>query len=157
MKFTPGQVQETLQLSPATFRQWKVALPPLKGRNGYTPCFTPGDLLAMAIVKTLTEDVGIRVGNLREIAGDIFAQCDQSSWAGLERSVLVIEPSYSRVNCMSEARLPTPHTAMILLPLRPTIKALEDRLLRDHKAPHQESLRFPPTALSAKARIGGTS
>jgi hypothetical protein len=75
MKYTPGQAQETLYLSPATFRHWKTALPPLRGRIGYSPCFTPGDLLAMAVVKMLTEDIGIRVGNLRGIADALFGQC----------------------------------------------------------------------------------
>ncbi len=156
MKFTPGQVQETLQLSPATFRHWKSALPPLSGRNGYAPCFTLGDLLAMAVIKTLTEDVGIRVGKLNGIAGDLFAQCNRSSWVGMERSVLVIERSRSHVNCISETQSPTLDGAAILLPLRPTIKALQDRLLLDHDEPQQEPLRFPPTALPAKARVGDT-
>ena len=156
MKFTPGQVQETLQISPATFRHWKTKLSPLNGRNGYSPCFTLGDLLAMAVVKVLTEDVGIRVGNLLEIAGDIFSECNQSSWVGLERSVLMIEPSHSRVSCISESQSPTLNGAAIFLPLRPTIKALQDRLLLDHDESQQEPLRFPPSALSTKVRVGDT-
>ena len=157
MKFTPGQVRETLQLSPATFRHWKTALPPLNGRNGYTPCFTPGDLLAMAVVKTLTEDVGIRVGNLHGIAGELFARCSRASWAGLERSVLVIEPLRSRVNSVPETQLPLANGLAILLPLRPIIKALQDRLLLEHEEPQQEPLRFPPTALAGKGRRGAPS
>lgn len=157
MKFTPGQVQETLQLSPATFRHWKAALPPLSGRNGYSPCFSPGDLLAMAVVKVLTEEVGIRVGNLRGVAEGLFAQCNRSSWAGLERFVIVVEPSYSRVNCISEMQSPLSDAAKILLPLRPTIKFLQDRLLLNYEEPQQESLRFPPTAVSANVRIGDVS
>ena len=101
MKYTPAQAQETLSLSPATFRHWKTALPPLSGRNGYSPCFTPGDLLAMAVVKTLTEDIGIRVGNLRGLAIELFGHCSQP-WAGLERAVLVIDPYRQRVSVAPE-------------------------------------------------------
>jgi hypothetical protein len=77
---------EVLGLSPDTFRHWKHALPPLGGRNGYTPCFSPGDLLAMALIRTLTEDLGIRVGKLDELSTQLFEQCSEP-WAILERSI----------------------------------------------------------------------
>jgi len=111
----------------------------------------------MAVVKVLTEEVGIQVRNLRGIAADLFAQCNRSPWVGLERMVLMIEQSHSRVNCISELQPSIPEATTILLPLRPAIKTLQDRLLLDHEEPQQEPLRFPPTAVSAKVRIGDAS
>ena len=152
MKFTPGQVQEALGLSKATFRHWKEALPPLDGRNGYTPCFTPGDLLAMAVVKNLTEEVGIRVSSLRVIASDLFQHCSRNSWAGLERSTLIIEPLRARVSSAPEVQSAPLEGLAIVLPLRPIIAALRERLLLEQPEPQQELLRFPPTALEGAAR-----
>jgi hypothetical protein len=157
MKFTPGQVQETLQLSPATFRHWKSALAPLGGRKGYTPCFSPGDLLAMAVIKSLTEDVGIRVGSLHGIAEALFTNCRRASWARLERSVLVIEPTHSRLKSIPETQPPLLDGLAILLPLRPIIRMLQDRLLLGHEEPPQGPLRFPPTAVTGKGRMGDAS
>ena len=153
MKFTPGQVQETLQLTQGTYRHWRSTLSPLSGRNGHSPCFTHGDLLAMAVLKALTEDLGIRVCALVKIAKDIFEQCNRSSWAEMERSVLVIEPLRSRVSCFSKARSPTLDRAAIVLPFRAIIKDLQDRLLSKHDESQQGKLRFPPTALPAKTRV----
>jgi hypothetical protein len=148
MKFTPGQAQETLRLSPATFRHWKNALPPLAGRNGYSPCFTPGDLLAMAVIKSLTEDVGIRVGNLYTVASHLFEECARAPWAGLERLTLIINPSRNRVATLPEAQ-PIPKDGLaIVLPLRPIVAALRATLLLEQEEISQETLRFPPTALT---------
>ena len=157
MKFTPGQVQETLQLSPATFRHWKTALPPLVGRNGYAPCFTPGDLLAMAIVKTLTENLGVKIGNLYGIAPALFDHCGRHSWVGLERSVLLIDTLNSSVGTIPETQPLTQHTLAIIVPLRPLIGDLQERLLLGQQEPDQEALRFPPKAVATKRQGGGLS
>lgn len=153
MKLTPGQVQEILQLSPATLRHWKQALPPLGGRKGYTPCFSPGDVLAMAVVKTLTEEVGIRVGNLSGMAPDLFERCSQS-WAGLERSVIIFEPLRQRVALAPETQPLALGGLTVAIPVRPIIAALRERLLLEQTEMPQEPLWFPPTAVSAK-RHGG--
>jgi hypothetical protein len=152
MKFTPGQVREMLAISQDTYRHWKGAFPPLRGRNGYTACFTPGDLLALAAVKTLTEDVGIRVGNLGRVAVGLFEHCNRHSWAGLERSLLIIELMRARVTSAPEARPPPLDGLAIVLPLRPIVAALRGRLLLEQVEVQQEALRFPPTALTTTRR-----
>jgi hypothetical protein len=154
MKFTPGQVQETLQLSQATFRHWRRALPPLGGRNGHTPCFTSGDLLAMAVVKAITEDGGTRVGRLHGVAGALFEHCAGSSWAALERSTLIIELSRARVNSVPEIQPVPVDRLAIILPYRPIIAALRERLLMEQVEVPQGTLRFPPTALAGDRRRG---
>jgi hypothetical protein len=153
MKFTPGQVQEILQLSPAAFRHWKRALPPVGGRNGYTPCFSPTDLLAMAVIRALTEEIGIRVGQLGELSTDLFERC-REPWAALERSAIVIEPPASRVTVSPEAHRVATTGACVVVPLRPLIAALREHLLREAPEPDQESLRFPPTAVGGARRSG---
>jgi hypothetical protein len=153
MNFTPGQVQEMLGLSPATFRRWKKELPPLHGRNGYTPCFSPGDLLAFALLKFLTEKAGIDVSHLNGLAIEIFKHLSQS-WAALERSVLVIEPTQHRVSTTPEAQALAFDALAITVPLRPIVASLRERLLREQPDDQQEPLRFPPNALGG-ARWGG--
>lgn len=155
MKFTPGQVREVLSISQDTYRHWKGALSPLRGRNGYTACFTPGDLLAMAAVKALTEDVGIRVGNLQSLATGLFEHCNRHSWAGLERSALIVEPLHARVTSTPETQPPPLDGLAVVLPLRPIITALRERLLLEQTEAQQEALRFPPTALKGANRRRG--
>src|SRR4051812_4627830 len=113
MKFTPGQAQEILQLSPASFRHWKTAFPPLGGRNGYTPCFSPGDLLAMALLKALTEVVGIRSGYLERVSVELFVPCNSHSWTAFERAVLIIEPVSGAVSTAPEGQAQVPNTLAV--------------------------------------------
>lgn len=154
MKFTPGQVQDMLGLSPATFRHWKKGLPPLRGRNGYTPCFSPGDLLAIALIKTLAEEVGVNVSRLSGLAIDLFRHLSQP-WAALERSILVIEPTRHRVSTTPEAQtIGVFDTLTIAIPLRPIIASLRERLLLEKPEDQQETLKFPPSAVGG-ARSGG--
>ena len=154
MNFTPGQVQDMLGLSPATFRHWKKELPPLRGRNGYKPCFSPGDLLAIALIKVLTEEVGINVSRLSGLAIEIFKHLSQS-WAGLERSILVIEPTRHRVSTAPEMQALSIDALAITVPLRPIVASLRGRLLREQPDDQQEPLRFPPNAVG-RTRQGGS-
>ena len=157
MKFTPGQVQEALQLSQATFRHWKATLPPMAALGGHTPCFTPGDLLALAVIRTLTEDAGIKVGSLQGVASELFACCGRGSWVGLERSILSVEPLSAHVTLLQEGSAPpsAPNVA-ILVPLRPLIRLLQEGLLLGHAEEQQNPLRFPPTPVAIQGGRRGT-
>jgi hypothetical protein len=157
MNFTPGQAQEILGLSRATFRHWKATLPPLAGRNGYGPCFTPGDLLALAVIRVLTDDIGIGVSALDPIATGLFEHCQRSPWANLERSVLVIEPARARVNSLLETQPIPPEAISIVLPWRPIIAALRKRLLMENLEAPQGTLRFPPAVVADERRRGEAS
>ena len=153
MKFTPGQVQSMLGITPATFRYWKQELPPLHGRNGHTPCFSPGDVLAIAMVKFLTEEAGINVSFISGLAAELFSHLSQP-WAGLERSIVVIEPTRHRVSTAAETQALTIDALTITAPLRPIIASLRERLLLEQPEVRQETLRFPPSSVGG-ARRGG--
>src|ERR1700731_4584971 len=103
MNLTPGQVQGLLGLSRAAYRHWKEALPPLSDRNGHTACFSLGDLFAMALIRAMTENAGVQVGALRTVSVSLFEQCNRHPWAGLERSVLILELPRVRVEFVTES------------------------------------------------------
>lgn len=152
MHLTPGQVQELLGLSRATFRHWKEALPPLSGRNGYRPCFSVGDLFAMALIKAMTDEAGVRVGALHAVVAALFEQCGQQSWTALERSTLVIELARVRVEFIDESPGPQLGGIGIVVPCRLIVADLRERLLMDKEKVDQGSLRFPPTMVSRETR-----
>jgi hypothetical protein len=151
MNLTPGQLQVVLGLSRATFRHWKESLPPLAGRNGYRPCFSLGDLFAMALIRALTEDAGVRVGVLHTVATSLFEQCGRQSWAALERSVLVLELARVRVEFVAEPHIPHLDRIGIVVPCRPIIADLRERLLKGVEDVDQGNLRFPPTMVRGGA------
>jgi hypothetical protein len=154
LKLTPGQLREVLGLSADTFRHWRKALSPLTDRNGYSPCFAPGDLLAVAVIKTLVERVGVRVGALRQIAGPLFQACNASPWSSFERSTLVLDVSECQLTFVAEReRLQAAHAA-IVLPCGPIIAQLREALLAGQEFEPQQLLRFPPAAVAGQRRAG---
>jgi hypothetical protein len=151
MKLTPGQIRQILGLSPDTFRHWKAALPPLTDRNGHRPCFSHGDLFAMALVRALTEDAGVRVGALQAVSVRLFEQCGRQSWAGLERSILVMELPRVKVEFVPEHNVPQLDRIGILVPCGPIVADLRQALLQDKEGDDQGSLRLPPTVIGRRA------
>ena len=156
MKLSPGQIREVLGLSQDTYRHWRKALPPLAGRNGYRPCFTTGDLFAMALVRALTEEAGVQIGALSRVAASLFDYCGHHPWTELERSTLVLELARVRVRFFAEASLPQLDGVGIIVPCRPLMVDLRERLLMDNEDVGQGNLRFPPTVVLASRR-GRTS
>jgi DNA-binding transcriptional MerR regulator len=157
MKLSPGQIREVLGLSQDTFRHWKKALPPLAGRNGYRPCFSPGDLLALALIRALTEDAGVQVSALHAVATGLFDYCGQHSWAELERSTLVIELAGGRFRFLTDTNIPQLDKIGIVVSCRPIVADLRERLLMEKEDNNQGNLRFPPTVVSADGRRGRAS
>jgi hypothetical protein len=151
MQLTPGQIRQVLGLSPDTFRHWKASLPPLTGRNGHRPCFSHGDLFAMALIRALTEDAGVRVGALQTVSAILFEQCNRQSWAGLERSVLVLELARVRADFYPEPHTPSAEYIGIIVPCRPIIAELRASLLKDAEDNDQGNLRFAPTMMRGGA------
>ncbi len=151
MKLTPGQIRGVLGLSPDTFRHWKAALPPLTGRNGHRPCFSHGDLLAMALIRALTEDAGVRISALQIISVALFEHCNRQSWAGLERSVMVLELARARVEFFPEPHTPSLESIGIIVPCRPVVTELRDWLLKDADETNQTNFRFAPTMVRGGA------
>jgi hypothetical protein len=151
MQLTPGQIRQVLNLSPDAFRHWKAALPPLTGRNGHRPCFSLGDLFAMALIRALTEDAGVRVGALQAVSAHLFEQCGRQSWAGFERSVLVLELPRVRVEFVPDQNVPRLDRTGILVPCGPIVADLRKGLLQDEKESAQGNLRLPPTVIGRRA------
>ena len=152
MLFTPGQLRQLLALPQETFRHWKKAIPPLADRNGYTPCFSPGDLLALALIKELVDDAGVKVSALAQITPQLFDVCNRHGWTQLERSVVVLELSTKKVFVAGDAAFPRPHSTALVLVCKPAIESLRNRLLAEDDKESQGHLAFPPVSVGTGRR-----
>lgn len=156
MKLTPGQFREMLDLTKDTYRHWKQALPPLTGRNGYRPCFTTGDLLAVAILKALVETGGFKVSALQPVAEELFRICNETPWASLERTSLVFEPANAHIEVVAETRSHRTDGLTVLLACRPILANIRTRLLTAQEQEMQSPLRFPPSVVAGERRRSRT-
>ncbi len=160
VRYTPGQLRGAMVIPQETYRHWKKALGPLRRGSGHSPCFTAGDLLAVAIVRVLTIDFAIRVGALSAVAGALFEACNASSWPTLERSRLIVDLANGRLQVRPELENTVFQAPVLVVPLRPLVGKLRNALLTDSEAENQGMLRFPPTPLPSKvaaASKGGRS
>lgn len=149
MSLTTGQLREVLGLSQDAYRHWKVALPPLAERQGRRARYSHGDLLALAIIKSLTEKFSVPVGSLVPVSGDIFDACGRQSWARLERSTALIFPEKWELQIAPENQPLPIGRPMFSVPCGPIIADLRSALMIDLIDDPQSSLRFPLAAVVA--------
>lgn len=155
LKLTPGQLREVVGLSQDAFRHWKRALAPLAGRNGYRPCFTSGDLFAVAVIKVLITEAGIRVGAVGGIAEELFRFANATPWATIERSTFIFDLSAGKIAVIPEANSIRTTGTAVHVACRPIVARLRERLLADQATDPQQMLQLPPTIVSARTGTGG--
>jgi hypothetical protein len=144
VKFTVGQLRETIGISAETFRHWKRVLPPFSARVGRTPAFSLGDLLFAAIINHLTDRCGVRVGHLATVAQKIFDLCSATPWTALDGKLLIVNIGNDDCIIARDAtEAASADCALIVCFLTPIITHLRDMLLRDQAPAAQAHLRFP--------------
>ncbi len=153
--YTPGQLRGAISIAPETYRHWKKALGPLRRGRGHSPCFSSGDLVAVAVIRALVIDMAVRVGALAPIVGSLFELCNLSPWPALERSKLIVDLSEGQLQLQPELTENTSNRPTITIPLRLIVSRLREQLLAASDVEGQASLRFPPTPVGATAAAGG--
>ncbi len=144
--YTPGQLRNAVEIPQQTYRHWKKALAPLRRERSHSPCFTAGDLVAVAVIRVLSVEMAIRVGSLTPIAHALFELCNSAPWPALERGKLLIDFSNKQVQFHPELASALSGGPLAIVPLRPIVTTLRNRLLAADEPNSQEMLRFPPTA-----------
>jgi hypothetical protein len=146
--YTPGQLRSAASIPVETYRHWKKALSPLCRDRGHSPCFTSGDLVAVAVVRTLSVDLGIRVGILRPVAETLFKLCNGAPWPTLERGKLIFDLPQGKIEFRPELTEKLVDGLVVIVPLRPIVAQLRDQLLTVREPDDQQMLQFPLTAFS---------
>jgi hypothetical protein len=150
MRYTQSQIRDLLSISLDSVRAWRSAIPALAIHKGHTPSFTPGDVVAMAIVAELVRDFGVRVGSVGARFDELFQACQGQSWPSLETCVAVIEAEkFFLIEAEAFVRRPC-STSIICVPCRPIITRLRLALAANEPDPTQCNLPFPPTAVAMK-------
>ena len=148
LRYTPGQLRDALDVPQETYRHWKKALVPLRRDTRQSPCFTAGDLLAVAVVRSMTRSF-VRVGAISVIADELFRLCNDISWPILERSRLIVDVAKQRIELQPESEDIDLDSPALVCPLRPLVGQLRDALLTDGE-PDQQRLNLPPVPLPSR-------
>ncbi len=153
LKLTPQQVAQVAHLSDQTLRHWRQVLPPLAGLNGYTPCFAPGDALALLVVRHLVKVMGISVGALAAASTGLFSLCRNTSWPLLADRRLLVDVERGAVSLLT--REPDLDAPAILVPMRPFAEQLQAAWASSFPALEQLPLHFPAAVVLRAPRMVG--
>lgn len=151
MRYTQSQIRELLSISVDAFRTWREAIPTLARHRGHTPSFTPGDVVAMAIVAELVRDFGLRVGTMGGRFDQLFRECGGRSWVSLENSVALIGADDLRLVEASLAHRQSPNASTLRVPCAPIIAHLRSALAATEGDQVQGNLQFPPTSIAMQS------
>lgn len=135
MFYTPGQLRDSVGLSKEAFRHWKRVLPAFASGRGHAPSFSPGDVLASAVLRRVTEIAGVRISHLSQIAPAIFVICNRSGWEVLQDQLLVINLSEQTCFTVTDPS-PIPEGELVLVcALAPIIQTLKHGFLTTRSEP----------------------
>lgn len=152
MYYTPGQLRGTVGLSKEAFRHWKRVVPAFANGRGHAPSFSSGDVLASAILRQLTDIIGVRIGHLSEIAPAIFQVCNASSWDALQNKSLVINLQEHSCVAVDDHSVPVGELVVVCA-LAPLVKTLNFDLLNSNAQSRSKAL--PPVAVGERIRKRG--
>ncbi len=152
MYYTPGQLRGTVGLSKEAFRHWKRVVPAFANGRGHAPSFSSGDVLASAILRQLTDIIGVRIGHLSEIAPAIFQVCNASSWDALQNKSLVINLQEHSCVAVDDHSVPVGELVVVCA-LAPLVKTLHFDLLNSNAQSRSKAL--PPVAVGERIRKRG--
>lgn len=91
MQYSQGQLRKTVGLTVEAYRHWKQVLPPLSSHKGHSAKFLIGDILAVAVLKRLTDICSIKVGKLSGISDEIFCLCNTVPLNELDKLFLYVD------------------------------------------------------------------
>ena len=148
MRYTQGQIRGLLDIPIETFRAWRDAVPALAQHKGHGPTFTPGDVVALAILTDLVRNFGTRVGTLTDRLDVLFATCHGMSWLSLEPCVVLIDQATVRlVTADDPRRLACDHNVLVM-PCSPIVERLRRQLIATEPEDAQGHLQFPLNSLA---------
>lgn len=144
--YTPGQLRNTIGLSKEAFRHWKRVVPAFANGRRHAPTFSSGDVLASAVLRRLTDTVGVRIGHLSEVAPVIFQVCNESTWEVMQDKSLVIDLQNCSCIAVNDPAFPVGELVVVCA-LAPLMKTLQSDLLN---SPVQSQTKARPATASGR-------
>ena len=129
MHYTQGQLRNAVGLSKEAFRHWKRVLPGFPQGNSHGPSFSPGDVLAFAVLHRLTQTCGVRIGHLSTVSSRVFEVCNKTSWDVLANRVLVVDLGGQACSMAPKTGRIPGGSAVVVCPMEPLVAMLRDDFL----------------------------
>ena len=155
MRYTQSQVRGLISISVDDFKTWRKVIPVLTAHKGHGPTFTPGDVMALAIVAELVRDFGIRVGTIAAQLDQLFTDCHGRSWLSLESCLVLLKADEVQLTDATASQRPLSEQTTIAVPCAPIVARLQSALTGSEADTARGYLRFPPTSLTGALERSG--
>ncbi len=157
MNFSQGQMRQAVGITTETFRHWKRVLPPFSSRSGHSCKFSAGDILAVAILKRLTDTCSINVGKLSGVSNELAYLCNTVSWNELEKLILLVDLESN--TCRTTQILEPTHArdVCIVVPLANSVQKLRDDILSLQIESKQGQLALSSTFLNSSKYLDNSN
>lgn len=155
MRYTQGQVRGLISISVDDFKTWRKVIPALAAHKGHGPTFTPGDVVALAIVAELVGDFGIRVGTIAARLDRLFTDCHGRSWLALESCLVLLKADEVQLTAAIAPQRELNEQSTIAIPCAPIVARLQSALTDSGSDTAQGYLHFPPTSLTGPVTRSG--
>lgn len=150
MLFTQGQVRTLLEIDFETLRRWRQKIPALAKHKGHAPTFTPGDVVALALISDLVAQYGVRPNTLATNLNQLVELCHGCSWPMLDPCVVVFDGTGIRLVRSDDPRRDVGEGLVLSIPCRPLVERLRTRLVDVEPEDTQRALQFPPVPIRAR-------
>ena len=128
MFFNQTQARAIVGISAETLRHWKKVIPDFSVKSGHSAKFELGDMLALKIIKNLTDSCAIKVGSLSTISKDVIYLCNNTDWFELERLNLLVDLDEDCCETAPVFEQKTFSNISIVIPLAKFINELYEQL-----------------------------
>lgn len=157
MRYTPGQVRQIVGVSQETLRHWRSVFGSLDGVRGAAPSFRPGQVLGLAVVRWIVEEIGLSVGALKGAERPIFEICGGEQWGRLARGYLLVKPVENEARFVAAVSEDMIGRGALVVPFAPIVAGIQEALFDVAPEEDQKSFPFPPMEVQDKGslRAGG--
>jgi hypothetical protein len=149
MQYTQAQIREVTRLTKEGFRHWKRVLPALEARSGRGALFSYGDIVALAVIKTIVDTFGVQIAILKDQVQLLFDTCNKGNWVILGSEIVVIGGEQGVSFLASENFDKVGAQPIICVPLSPIVARIRAVLTGDH--PQQELPLSPMPVVPRRA------
>ena len=78
MRFNTTQMQQLTKVNREQLRHWRKVLPPLEGRDGRSDTYSFSEVVALAVLEALVNELRVSVSHLSSFSVDLFAHFSES-------------------------------------------------------------------------------
>lgn len=161
MRFTQAQLRDAVGISIETYRHWRAVLPALNGHKGRAAHFSFGDLVAVAVMRRVVEELGVSISSVASASTDLFGACRGELWLAPQSRFAVFSLPYRAEDTKERGDLlgalvesadlrNVMDVGAIIIPLEPIVTTLRTKLFDSDVggARTQRPLPFGPNRIT---------